>query len=94
MTLAGEPPTRALWHTRLVAKPPKRPRDFAQLAKLVVDIATGEAQDRPIPPETPATEARRKGGLKGGKRRAKKLSATKRRAIAKKAARARWKIDG
>jgi hypothetical protein len=32
----------------------------------------------------------RQGGLKGGKARAKKLSAKKRSAIAKKAARARW----
>lgn len=29
----------------LMPKHPKRPRDPAQLAKLVVDIATGEAQD-------------------------------------------------
>ena len=55
-------------------KHPKRPRDPMQLAKLVGDIATGEASrdDRPWP-ETPAMEARRKGGLKGGKARAKKL---------------------
>ena len=29
----------------------KRPRDPAQLAKLVVDIATGEVEDRPPTPE-------------------------------------------
>jgi hypothetical protein len=34
----------------------------------------------------------RLGGLKGGKARAKALSAKRRAAIAKKAARARWKI--
>ena len=33
----------------------------------------------------------RKGGLKGGKARAAKLSAEKRKEIAKKAAKARWK---
>jgi hypothetical protein len=33
----------------------------------------------------------RKGGLKGGKARAEKLSAARRRAIAKKAAAARWR---
>lgn len=33
----------------------------------------------------------RVGGLKGGKARAKKLSARKKKAIAKKAAKARWK---
>jgi hypothetical protein len=29
-----------------VTKRPKRPRDPAQLAKLIVDIATGEVEDR------------------------------------------------
>ena len=36
-------------------------------------------------------EAGRKGGLKGGKARAKKLTKTQRKAIAQKAAAARWK---
>ena len=40
-----------------MAKRPKRPRDPAQLAKLIGDIATGQAQNVPVPPETPATEA-------------------------------------
>ena len=61
-----------------------------QLAKLIGDMATGEAQDTPLPAETPVTEARRKGGLKGGKARAKRLSGRKRKAIAKKAAQTRW----
>lgn len=75
-----------------MAKHPKRPRDPNQLAKLIVDISTGEIPDDSPRPglDTPATEARRKGGLKGGKARAKKLSPKKRKAIAKKAARARW----
>lgn len=75
-----------------MAKRPPRPRDPNQLAKLIVDMSTGEVpNDSPKPgPPDPTTEARRKGGLKGGKARAKKLSATKRKAIAKKAARARW----
>jgi hypothetical protein len=31
---------------------PKRPRDFSQAAKLVIDIATGQVEDRlPIPEE-------------------------------------------
>ena len=72
-------------------KRPKRPRDPNQLAKLIVDISTGERpNDSPKGPVTPATEARRKGGLKGGKARAKKLSPAKRRRIAKAAARTRW----
>ena len=74
-----------------MAKRPKRPRDPMQLAKLIGDIATGERpNDSPKGPDSPATEARRKGGLAGGKARAKKLSAKKRAAIAKKGARVRW----
>ena len=33
----------------------KRPRDFSQAAKLVVDIATGQVEDRPPTPEEHAT---------------------------------------
>ena len=70
-----------------MAKRPSRPRDPNQLAKIIVDIATGEAENvKPVAPKA----GRRKGGLKGGTARAKKLSAARRAAIAKKAARARW----
>lgn len=66
---------------------PKRPRDVNQLAKLILDIATGgEENVKPVAPKA----GQRKGGLKGGKARAKKLGAKRRRSIAKKAARARW----
>jgi hypothetical protein len=34
-----------------MASHPKRPRDPAQLAKLIVDIATGEVEDRELTPE-------------------------------------------
>ncbi len=68
-----------------MADRPKRPRDANQLAKLVVDLATGEASEL-----QPKAEAQRKGGLRGGKARAEKLSAEERQAIAKKAAKARW----
>ena len=63
-----------------------------QLAKLIGDIATGERPDDSLrrEPETQETAWRRKGGIKGGKARAKKLSAAKRKAIAQKAAKARW----
>lgn len=72
-------------------KRPRRPRDPNQLAKLIVDMATGEAPRDPEPTsETPATQARRRGGRKGGRVRARKLSPKRRLAIAKKAARARW----
>lgn len=74
-----------------MAKRPKRPRDPMQLAKLVGDIAIGQVQEPPQPPETPGIQARRRGGLKGGKARARKLSARKRQQIAKKAAGARWR---
>ncbi len=74
-----------------MAKRPARPRDPNQLAKLILDMTTGEIpNDSPKAPDSPAIQARRKGGLKGGKARAKKLSARKRTAIAKKAARTRW----
>lgn len=68
-------------------KRPKRPRDVSQLAKLILDIATGEAEN--VKPVTPKA-GQRKGGLKGGKARARKLPATRRKAIAKRAAQARW----
>jgi hypothetical protein len=36
----------------LVAKKhPKRPRDFSQAAKLVIDVATGQVEDREPTPE-------------------------------------------
>jgi hypothetical protein len=77
-----------------MAKRPARPRDPMQLAKLIGDIATGERPNDSasvIEPATPATEARRKGGLKGGKARARKLSPMKRKKIAKRAAEVRWR---
>ena len=77
--------------TAPMATRPKRPGDFAQRAKLIIDIATGQAPpDPPFQPESARAKVGRKGGLKGGKARAKALSPRKRKAIAKKAARARW----
>jgi len=52
-------------------------------------IALGEIEDTVETPD-PAKDYMRKGGLKGGKARAKALSPAKRKAIARKAARARW----
>ena len=77
-----------------MATKPKRPRDPNQLAKLIVGIATGEVKDcDPDKGKDPAAVALgRKGGLKGGAARAKKLTAEQRSAIAKKAARARWSV--
>jgi hypothetical protein len=76
----------------MALKHPKRPKDFSQAAKLVVDIATGQAEEAPPPVDTPAIQFARSGGLKGGKARAEALTATRRRAIAKHAAKSRWKV--
>ncbi|MDE2469897.1 MAG: hypothetical protein KGL35_14440 [Bradyrhizobium sp.] len=72
---------------------PKRPRDTNQLAHMIAQLATGELDDvKTDDGKDPAAVALgRKGGLKGGKARADKLSAAKKKAIAKKAALARWK---
>ncbi|HMF21287.1 MAG TPA: histone H1 [Pseudolabrys sp.] len=77
----------------MARKHPKRPRDFNQAAKLVVDIATGQVERDPVQtkPDDPATEFARRGGLKGGRARAEKLSPEMRAFIAQKAAKARWK---
>lgn len=70
---------------------PKRPRDVNQLAKMIVDISTGNAPAEPESNKNPAAVALGKlGGAKGGPARAKKLSAKRRKEIAKKAAAKRW----
>jgi hypothetical protein len=74
---------------------PKRPRDFNERAFQSVAILTGSAPPDPEPePEDPIRAAAallgRKGGLKGGKARAEKLSPEERAEIARKAAAARW----
>jgi hypothetical protein len=73
----------------------KRPRDPAKLAKLMIDIASGEVEDRePEPPlegkDAAAVSLGRRGGLKGGKARAAKMTPEQRRDIAIKASKARW----
>lgn len=68
-------------------KKPKRPRDTNQLAKKIVDLATGEAEE---PEESDAAKRGREGGKKGGVSRAEKLTPEQRRKIAQKAAKARW----
>lgn len=72
----------------------RMPRDMAQLAKMVVDMATGDAPPEPVSAKNPAAVALgRLGGLKGGKARAAKMSKKARSEAAKKAAKARWKTD-
>jgi hypothetical protein len=70
----------------------KRPRDPNQLGKLIVDLATGEVEHSPTDDgkNPAAVELGRKGGLKGGKARAAKMTAEERSAAAKRAAQARW----
>jgi hypothetical protein len=71
----------------------KRPRDLNSLAKLIVDTAVGEHPKGDLLPDgrdPAAVSLGRKGGLKGGKARAQKLSPKRRAEIAKKAATARW----
>lgn len=73
----------------------RRPRDPNQLGKLIVDIATGEVEDtaKDTGKDPAAVALGRKGGLKGGKARAEKMSATERSEAAKRAAAARWARD-
>ena len=68
-------------------------KDVNQLAKSIVEQATDEEIVKKAVSEgknPAAVLLGRQGGLKGGKARAKKLSAEKRKEIAKKAAQARW----
>lgn len=64
-------------------------KDFTQIAFNVVRIATGEVE--PEPELTGKKADSSKGGKKGGKARAEKLTPEERSEIAKKAAKARWK---
>jgi hypothetical protein len=64
-------------------------RDFSQIAFDIVQQATGEAE-KPTPLTGKKADSS-KGGKKGGKARADKLTPEERSEIAKKAAKARWK---
>ncbi len=72
----------------------KRPGDANQLAKLIVDIATGEAEDVLADPATGKNAAAvalgRLGGQKGGRARANSLTSERRAEIARIAAQKRW----
>jgi hypothetical protein len=63
----------------------KRPADVIGGAVMVMRIATGEEEEA-----SPERSAAAELGSKGGKARADKLTQTERRAIAQKAAKARW----
>lgn len=71
----------------------KRPPDMKELAKLKVDIATGEAMDAANEngKNPHAVALGRLGGQKGGRARARRLTKRERVSIARAAAAARWK---
>lgn len=72
-------------------KHPKRPRDPAQLAKFIVDVATGQVEDRePTPEEQGKNPAAVAMGKKGGVARAKSMSSERRAEIARLASKKRW----
>lgn len=75
------------------------PKDPNKLAYEIARLSTEEeSEEKPKDPQEVAQEAisaylaliGKKGGLKGGPARAKKLSAKKRKEIAQKAAKTRW----
>jgi hypothetical protein len=73
-------------------------RDFMQVGRAIVEQAIGEQMDGsplPTPPEDKrnphAVALGSMGGKKGGKARAKKLTAKRRIDIARNAAKTRWK---
>jgi hypothetical protein len=68
--------------------PKRSSTDFNQIAARIVEEATGISVEGKNPY---AVALGRAGGLKGGKARAKNLSPKKRKEIARKAAKARWR---
>jgi hypothetical protein len=68
----------------------KRPADPNRLAAEIVAEATQRPEPEKPEKDPLAVELGRRGGLKGGKARATKLSPAKRKQIARKAAKARW----
>jgi hypothetical protein len=78
-----------------------KPTDISQLARAIVEEATGESLTQQGLPKEPTKEPARKknpaavalgklGGKKGGIARRDTLTSEQRKAIAQKAARARW----
>ncbi len=69
----------------------KRPADAVGAAVMVAKIATGEVEDELT--DDGKNKAAQALGRLGGQARAKKLSKGRRSEIAKKAAKARWKVE-
>jgi hypothetical protein len=80
----------SLWHNEGLIGYHKRPGDPAQLAKLMIDFASGDVEDR-----EPSTEEGGKtkevSGSIGGKKRAASVAPEKRAEISRKTAAARWR---
>jgi len=73
----------------------KQKKDVNELAKHIVDLATGQKEPEPDTPPDPdkdpaAVALGRKGGKKGGKARAANMTPEERSEAARKAAIARW----
>lgn len=70
----------------------KRPRDVNELAASIVDEATSDTPppDPDVGKDPAAVALGRRGGLKGGKARAAKMTKAERIEAARKAAQARW----
>src|SRR5436190_16666001 len=83
------PPSRSLPGMPRGPKGEKRPADVNARAVLIAKIATGEIED--VTTDDGKNAAAVALGRMGGKARAQGLSARKRKQIAKKAAKARWR---
>jgi hypothetical protein len=77
----------------------KRPRDVNELAAEIVGEAVGETEPKEAPREAQADDGKdpaavalgRRGGLKGGRVRADRMTPEERSEAARRAAQARWK---
>jgi hypothetical protein len=68
----------------------RKPADLNRLAASIVDEATSEEKQRDAGKDPAAVALGRKGGLKGGKARAERMTAKQRSDAARLAAKARW----
>jgi hypothetical protein len=74
--------------------PKRSSTDLNQTAFRIMQQSTGQAAPSPAPAKNPAAVALgRLGGLKGGVARAEALTAKRRKEIAMKAAKSRWKTN-
>lgn len=72
----------------------KYPRDVNALAHAIGEAVTGGKMESEPPKDPNAVALGRKGGAKGGKVRASRMTVEERKEAARKAAQARWKQKG